>query len=102
MRPEPPFARSPWTTAGEFADHARVAAELGRPGRVFFARPYRASDKGSVEQLNGLIRRLFLKRTDFRNVPAAALEAIRDHLNVCLLYVTGGRPLSDFFRKLCL
>jgi transposase, IS30 family len=86
---------------GEFADHTRVAAALDRPASVFFARPYRASDKGSVEQLNGLIRRRFPKRTDFRTVPAAAFDALRDHLNVCPLHVTGGRPPSDFFHHLC-
>ena len=43
---------------GEFADHVRVAAELGRPDSVCFAWFHRASGKGSVEQLNGLIRPL--------------------------------------------
>ena len=68
---------------GEFADHVRVAPELGRPDSVCFAWFHRASGKGSVEQLNGLIRRRFLKRIDFRTVPSTALDDLSDHLNVC-------------------
>lgn len=82
---------------GEFADHLSVAAELGRPGGMFFSRPYRASDKGGVAQLNGLIRRRFPKRTDFRTVSSSELDALRDDLNVCPLHLTGGRSPSTSF-----
>jgi len=87
---------------GEFAGHAQaqVAAGLNRPRSVFFARPYRASDKGSVEQLNGLIRRPYPKGTDFRQVDAADLDALRDHLNIAPLKVTGGRAPIDFIHYL--
>lgn len=85
---------------GEFAGHAQVAAALGRPRSVFFARPYRASDKGSVEQLNGLIRRRYPKGTDFRKVDSADLDALREHLNIAPLKVTGGRAPIDFIHYL--
>lgn len=85
---------------GEFAEHERVAAALKRPGHVFFARPYRAGDKGSLEQLNGLIRRRYPKRTDFRKVPQADLDALRDHLNLAPLKITGGRSPCSFFDDL--
>jgi len=85
---------------GEFAEHERVAAALKRSGCVFFARPYRAGDKGSLEQLNGLIRRRYPKRTDFRKVPQADLDALRDHLNLAPLKVTGGRSPGSFFNDL--
>lgn len=85
---------------GEFAGHAQVAAGLDRPRSVFFARPYRASDKGSVEQLNGLIRRRYPKGTDFRKVDGADLDALRDHLNIAPLKVTGGRAPIDFIHYL--
>lgn len=85
---------------GEFAEHERVAAALKRPGCVFFARPYRAGDKGSLEQLNGLIRRRYPKRTDFRNVSQADLDILRDHLNLVPLKVTGGRSPGSFFNDL--
>lgn len=68
---------------------------------MFFAGPHQACEKDSVEQLNGLIRGRFPKRTDFRTVPAAALDALRDHFNFYPLHVTGGRPLMDFFDDLC-
>jgi len=85
---------------GEFAGHAQVAAALGRPRSVFFARPYRASDKGSVEQLNGLIRRRYPKGTDFRKVDSADLDALRSHLNIAPLKVTGGHAPIDFIHHL--
>lgn len=85
---------------GEFAGHAQVATALGRPRSVFFARPYRASDKGSVEQLNGLIRRRYPKGTDFRKVDSADLDALREHLNIAPLKVTGGRAPIDFIHYL--
>ena len=68
---------------------------------MFFACPYQAREKGSVQQLNGLIRGRFPKRTDFRTVPAAALYDLRDHRNFCPLQVTGGRLIIDFFGDLC-
>ena len=71
-----------------------------RPGCIFFARPYRAGDKGSLEQLYGLIRRRYPKRTDFRKVPPSALAALRDHLNLVPLKVTGGRNPGSFFADL--
>lgn len=85
---------------GEFAGHVAVAAALGKPQSVFFARPYRAGDKGSLEQLNGLIRRRYPKGTDFRPVPQTAQEALRDHLNICPLKVTGGKAPIDFIEQL--
>lgn len=85
---------------GEFAGHERVAAALKRPGCVFFARPYRAGDKGSLEQLNGLIRRRYPKRTDFRTVTQSDLDALRDHLNLAPLKVTAGRNPGSFFSDL--
>lgn len=85
---------------GEFAGHVKVADALGRPRSMFFARPYRACDKGSVEQLNGLIRRRYPKGTDFRKVDSADLDALRDHLNIAPLKVTAGRAPADFIAYL--
>lgn len=65
---------------------------------MLFARPYRACDNGSLEQLNGLIRHP--KGTDFRPVPQTALEALRYHLNVCTLKVTCGKAHIDFIDQL--
>jgi IS30 family transposase len=85
---------------GEFAGHTAVVAALGRLDSVFFARPYRACDKGSVEQLNGLIRRRYPKRSDFRTVPQVDLDALRNHLNGCPMHVTGGQAPITFLDQL--
>jgi IS30 family transposase len=86
--------------SGEFAGHTAVAAALGRPDSVFFARPHRACDKGSVEQLNGLIRPRYPKRSHFRTVPQVDLDALRNHLNGCPMHVTGGHAPINFLDQL--
>lgn len=94
------FASLTLDNGGEFAGHVSVAAALARPQSVFFARPYRACDKGSVEQLNGLIRRRYPKGTDFRSLSQTDLDALRDHLNRCPLRVTNSRPPITFLDQL--
>lgn len=86
---------------GEFAGHQTVATILGRPGRVFFARPYCAGDKGSIEEFNGRIRRDFPKGTDFRLVSDADLARTELRLNLPPLRVTGGKAPASFFDHLC-
>ena len=58
----------------------------------FFCEPYHSWEKGSVEQVNGLIRRYLTKGTDFNNVTAAEINRIEKLLNnrprKCLNYRT--------------
>lgn len=58
----------------------------------FFCVPYHSWEKGSVEQVNGLIRRYFPKGTDFNLISAAEINRIEKRLNnrprKCLNYKT--------------
>ena len=63
----------------EFAAHETIARELGI--RVYFADPYQAWQRGLHEQINGLIRRYFPKRTDLRHVTEEQLQEVMDRLN---------------------
>lgn len=58
----------------------------------FFCAPYHSWEKGSVEQVNGLIRRYFPKGTDFNLISAAEINRIEKRLNnrprKCLNYKT--------------
>lgn len=63
----------------EFSEHGRITAAVGIP--VYFARPYRSSDRGLVEHTNGMVREVFPKGTDFRQVSAADIQAVEDMIN---------------------
>jgi IS30 family transposase len=47
----------------EFARHESIAARLGLD--VYFAHPYRAWERGTCENTNGLLRQYLPKKTDF-------------------------------------
>ena len=99
-----PFAASYKTLSvdngGEFADHAAISQALGRQRSVYFARPYRAGDKGSLEQANGLVRRVYPKGTDFNAVSTAELAATAASLNLRPLRVLKGKYPADFIDQL--
>jgi transposase, IS30 family len=50
----------------EFAGHQQVAKALNID--YFFAHPYHSWERGSNENLNGLIRQYFRKGSDFSNI----------------------------------
>ncbi|UCH48984.1 MAG: IS30 family transposase [Betaproteobacteria bacterium] len=74
----------------EFADFKRVENATGL--RVYFADPYAAWQRGSNENVNGLIRRIYPKGTDFSKVSDRELAAVAHWINnrprKCLGYRT--------------
>lgn len=48
---------------------------------VYFAHPYSSWERGTNENTNGLIRRVFKKGTNFNNVTAASLKELQNKLN---------------------
>jgi IS30 family transposase len=60
--------------------------------KSFFCFPYHSWEKGSVEQVNGLIRRFFPKGTDFNEVSNAEINKVEKLINnrprKCLNYRT--------------
>lgn len=63
----------------EFARHEDVARTTGMD--VFFARPYHAWERGTNENTNGLIRRLYPKRSSFARIGEHELRRIDEYLN---------------------
>jgi IS30 family transposase len=63
----------------EHADHVRIDATLGCSS--YFCHPYCASERGTVENRNGAIRRYFPKGTDFDDIPLEYFEWVEDHFN---------------------
>jgi transposase, IS30 family len=63
----------------EFADHERIAHAL--QADFFFAHPYAAWERGSNENMNGLIRQYIPKKCDLKIIDETAVEFIMDRLN---------------------
>ena len=63
----------------EFAGHKEVAEFLNID--YYFARPYHSWERGSNENLNGLIRQYFSKGTDFRTITNEQIKEVEFKLN---------------------
>jgi IS30 family transposase len=82
----------------EFARHEDLARTTGLD--VFFARPYHSWERGTNENTNGLIRRLYPKGTSFAGIGEAALDRIERFLNdrprKCLGWKTPREAMTAF------
>ena len=79
----------------EFADHEYVSKELGIS--FYFADPYSSWQRGSNENLNGLIRQYFPKKTNFDDVSKIEIEKVEDELNTRPRKRFGFRsPIQEF------
>ena len=63
----------------EFAGHQEVAESLSID--YFFAHPYHSWERGSNENLNGLIRQYFTKGSDFTNITEQRVKEVEIKLN---------------------
>lgn len=63
----------------EFAAHKHIAEQLNID--CYFARPYHSWERGSNENLNGLIRQYFKKSSDFTRITQVQVKAVEDKLN---------------------
>jgi IS30 family transposase len=97
-----PFQDKSETVTGdngkEFARHIEIAEALDLD--FYFAHPYASWERGSNENMNGLVRQYLPKKTDFRQVTNKDLVRIMDRLNLrprkCLDFRT---PFEVFFEK---
>lgn len=74
----------------ENAQHQQVNNVLGT--KSYFCAPYTSQEKGTVEHMAGLVRRIFPKRTNFDMVTKAQIQAVERWLNnrpmKCLKFLT--------------
>ena len=82
----------------EFARHEDIA--LNTHMDVFFARPYHSWERGTNENMNGLIRRLYPKKSSFAGIGEAELKRIDRFLNdrprKCLGWMTPREKMKAF------
>jgi IS30 family transposase len=63
----------------EFTDHEYIAKSLNSD--YYFADPYSSYQRGSIEQLNGLVRRFIPKGTFIDDVDNSSLKNVEEKLN---------------------
>ena len=63
----------------EFTEHKDIASQLNID--YYFANPYASYERGSIENLNGLVRQYIPKGTDFSDIKIADIERIENKLN---------------------
>jgi IS30 family transposase len=82
----------------EFANHEVLAREAGID--VFFANPYHSWERGTNENTNGLIRRLYPKKSSFADIGDEELRRIDSFLNdrprKCLGWMTSREKMAAF------
>lgn len=97
----PPCARRSLTydNGRENVEHEQVNAVLGT--RSYFCTPYHSWEKGTVENVIGLIRRFLPKGTDFATVSPAELKRIERWLNTLPRKCLGYRTPQEVFNHRC-
>lgn len=80
----------------EFAEFKAIGMKLGM--KIFFAHPYSSWERGTNENMNGLIRQYFPKGLDLKNVTPAQLAHVERKLNnrprKCLAFQTPSEVFS--------
>ena len=80
LRPWKPLLHRATSDNGKkFADHQLIARKLQLD--FFFAKPYHSCERGSNENLNGLIRQYIPKQTDFDTLTDEFIQYVQDQIN---------------------
>jgi IS30 family transposase len=84
----------------EFSEHQQLTEQLGM--EVYFAEPYRAWQRGTNENTNGLLRQFFPKGTDFTRISHHEVARVEKLLNERPRRRLGYRtPAEVLAKKLC-
>jgi IS30 family transposase len=78
---QPSFYRKTMTydNGTEMAQHKILSEQTGMS--IYFAHPYSSWERGTNENTNGLVRRVYPKKTDFNTVSEGDLSRLQDRLN---------------------
>lgn len=63
----------------EHVEHEKVTLAIGT--KFYFATPYHSWERGINENANGLVRRYFPKKTDFKKITQEEIKAVENLLN---------------------
>ena len=74
-----PLHTATYDRGTEFADYERLSKQTGVS--IYFANAYHSWERGSNENLNGLIRQYVPKRTDFKTLSNSQVHLVETKLN---------------------
>ena len=87
-----------YDNGSEFCWHEKVNNELNMLS--FFCNPYSSWEKGTVENINGLIRRFFPKKTDFDTITDEEIQQVEDWINNRPMKVLGYKSPNEKYAEL--
>lgn len=87
-----------YDNGSEFCWHEKVNEELNT--KSFFCKPYHAWEKGTVENINGMIRRFFPKKTDFDNIIDEQIQYVEDWINNRPMKVLNFKTPNEKYKEL--
>jgi IS30 family transposase len=87
-----------YDNGSEFCWHDKVNKVLNM--QSFFCNPYSSWEKGTVENLNGLIRRFFPKGTDFAIITDEQIQLVEDWINNRPMKVLGYKSPNEKYQEL--
>lgn len=68
-----------YDNGSEFSMHEKINKKLNT--KSYFCKPYSAWEKGTVENINGIIRRFFPKGTDFGKISMKQIKYVENWIN---------------------
>lgn len=81
----------------EFANHANIAEQLNID--FYFAKPYHSWQRGANENLNGLVRQYFPKKSDFTTITNLQIQNVQNILNNRPRKRLGYKTPNEFFAQ---
>ena len=84
----------------EFAGHEYVNKMLHC--KSYFCNPYHSWEKGTVENINGLIRRFLPKGTDFDTISEEYIQYIENWINNRSMKILNWKSPNEFFNSVAL
>ena len=81
----------------EFANHVNIAKELDID--FYFAKPYHSWQRGANENLNGLVRQYFPKKSDFTTITNLQIQNVQNILNNRPRKRLGYKTPNEFFAQ---
>jgi IS30 family transposase len=81
----------------ENVEHHRVNAVLGT--KSYFCHPYTSQEKGTVENMAGLVRRHYPKKTDFAKLTKEKVKTVQRWINTRPLKCLGFQTPAEVFRQ---
>lgn len=87
-----------YDNGSEFSMHEKINKTLNI--KSYFCKPYHSWEKGTVENINGIIRRFFPKGTDFGKISMKQIKYVENWINNRPMKVLGYLTPNEKFEQL--